>query len=141
LKPRRAQLLVLACGLAAGARVAPAEGPRRLTLEALHGATPLVRPLPTEPRWHPDGQRVTFLWDTGEAATLLALDARSGAASTALAAGRVKSLKDYRWSPDGKTLLVPSEGDLHLVDPAGRVRPLTRTPEQEELAGSPRRKR
>lgn len=114
--------------------MAPAEGLPKLTLEALYGETPLLRPLPTEPRWHPDRQRVSFLRGTGEATRLMALDTRSGAASTVLAAGRVKSLKDYRWSPDGKSLLVPSEGDLLLVDPAGTLRPLTRTAEEEELA-------
>jgi dipeptidyl-peptidase-4 len=54
--------------------------------------------------------------------------------SSILPAGRLKSLKDYRWSPDGKTLLVPAEGDLFVVDASGAARPLTRTPEEEELA-------
>jgi dipeptidyl-peptidase-4 len=47
---------------------------------------------------------------------------------------RPLALKGYRWSADGKSLLLTSEGDLFLVDSSGVVRPLTRTAEQEELA-------
>jgi len=135
---------LLACLV--GHAPAHGDGPPRLSLEALYGEVPLVRPLPAEPRWHPDGARVTFLREEGGATALLAFDLLSGATSTLLAAGRATTpaaagekprplaLKGYRWSPDGKSLLLASEGDLFLADLSGAVRRLTHTPDEEEQA-------
>jgi dipeptidyl-peptidase-4 len=100
--------------------------------------------LPTRLQWHPDGRRLTFLRRAGETTSLHALDAVTGATTTLLDGAKVRlpggdgprplSLASASWLPDGRSLLVPAAGDLHLVDAAsGAVRTLLKTPETEEF--------
>jgi dipeptidyl-peptidase 4 len=131
-------LALLAC-----APALPAEPLPKLTVERLHSEPALSGTLPTRLEWHPDGRRLTFLRRAGETHRLLATDAATGVTDTLLDGARVRlpgsdaplSLASATWLPDGRSLLVPAGGDLHVVDPAtGAVRPLVRTPEAEEHA-------
>ncbi|HZC38351.1 MAG TPA: DPP IV N-terminal domain-containing protein, partial [Sphingomicrobium sp.] len=46
--------------------------------------------------------------------------------------GGTKGIVEYEWAPDGKSVLVPVDGDLYLADVAsGSVRRLTNTPQTE----------
>jgi dipeptidyl-peptidase-4 len=137
--------LAAACGLADGA-----EAPK-LTVERLSAQPPLAGALPTRLAWHPDGHQLTWLRRTGEATTLEALDVRTGKVSAVLEAAKVLRpappaggdekpapprplpLTGATWLPDGRTLLVPADGDIFTVDVrTGAVRPLVETKEEEE---------
>ncbi len=127
--------------LAAEAR---AGAPPKLTLERIHSDPPLAGALPYHLAWHPDGKRLTFLRPAGELADLEAIDVTKGARSVLLTGAKVLlsgekphplSLAHASWLADGKTLLVPAEGDIFTVEAAtGRVSALVRTPDEEELA-------
>jgi dipeptidyl-peptidase-4 len=46
--------------------------------------------------------------------------------------GGTKGIVEYEWAPDGKSILVPVDGDLYLADVAsGSIRRLTNTPQTE----------
>jgi dipeptidyl-peptidase-4 len=45
--------------------------------------------------------------------------------------GGTKGIVDYEWAPNGKSILVPIDGDLYLAGRDGAVRRLTNTPETE----------
>ena len=45
--------------------------------------------------------------------------------------GGQKGIVNYDWSPDGKSILVPLDGDLYLAGLDGNTRQLTNTPESE----------
>jgi dipeptidyl-peptidase 4 len=121
-----------------------AQGLPKLTLERLHADPPLSGTLPGGLAWHPDGKRLSFLRGSGTAARLCAFDVTSGRETVLLAADRLRipgsesrvlSLAAATWLPDGKHLLVLSDGDIFVVDSAaGTVRALVQTPESEEFA-------
>jgi dipeptidyl-peptidase-4 len=121
-----------------------AQGLPKLTVERLHADPPLSGALPTGLAWHPDGRRLTFLRGAGTAARLCAFDVGSGQESVLLAADRLRvpgsdsrtlSLAAATWLPDGKRLLVPSDGDIFVVDVAtGTVHTLVQTKESEDFA-------
>lgn len=93
----------------------------------------------------PENQEVLDLWATpvagGEPRRLVDAAALSPAGKTLSEAekarrerARVSSrgVVEYDWDTQGKTLLVPLDGDLHLADAAtGQVRRLTETPGDE----------
>ena len=51
--------------------------------------------------------------------------------ASARASAGTKGVVDYDWAPDGKTILVPIDGDLYLASLDGSVRRLTDTPQSE----------
>ena len=130
--------------------------PEPLTLERVFAAPSLTGTAPRGLKLAPDGKLVTLLRnrpDDTERYDLWAIDPASGTArmlvdSKAIGSGaalseaermqrerarigNLKGIVDYDWSPDGKALLVPLDGDLYLADLAGKVRRLTATPGSE----------
>lgn len=116
--------------------------PRKLTLEAIAGDTPLSGPSLEKPQIAPDGSRVTFLrgkTDDKNRLDLWAYDVASGrvqmlvdsnvvlpgeevlsdAEKARRERARTASLSgiiEYQWSPDAKSLLFPLGGELYLYD-------------------------
>jgi dipeptidyl-peptidase 4 len=129
-----------------------AAGARPLTLEAITGQAALAGPTLLKPAISPDGRRVTFLrgrdadrlrldlWafevDTGATRRLVDADAvlageerlsqdEQARRERQRIAG-YSGIVDYQHAPDGRTLLFPLGGALHLHDLAsGRTRQLT----------------
>ncbi len=126
------------------AAVASAQSLPKLSLERLHEDPPLAGTLPSQLAWLPDGKRLSFLRGSGEAARLCVLDVAKGEQAVLLEGpkltvpgdpSRPLALTSYSWLPDGRRLLVPSGGDVFLVDATtGSVREIVRTPEAEEFA-------
>ena len=125
-------------------------GQQPLTIERIVADPPLEGTLPREVAWLPDGASFSFLVTTGEgkeARSVLWLEeAASGARRRLLAEADLPAfgegkaavkprLAGYRWAPKGDALLLSGGGDLFLVTvPGSRVRRLTATPSEEELA-------
>jgi dipeptidyl-peptidase-4 len=147
--------LALAAALTAASAAAQAP-PQPLTLERVFAAPSLAGSAPRGLKLSPDGRLVTLLRnraDDLERYDLWAIDPATGAArmlvdSKALGSGaalseaekmqrerarigNLKGIVDYAWAPDGKTILVPLDGDLYLADLSGKVRRLTNTPGSE----------
>jgi dipeptidyl-peptidase-4 len=114
----------------------------KLTVERINSEPPLSGTLPTRLAWHPDGKRLTFLRRTGDSSSLVALDVAKGAESKLLDGSTLKApgdkplpLASATWLPDGRTLLVPADGDIFTVDVrTSQVRTLVQSPESEEYA-------
>ncbi|WP_342658976.1 S9 family peptidase [Sphingomonas sp. NY01] len=123
-----------------------------LTLGRVFGSPDLSGSQPRGLRLSPDGTLLTFLRpraDERERLDLWARDTRTGAErmlvdSKAVGTGaelseaekmqreraRIggsKGIVTYDWAPDGKTILVPLDGDLYLATLDGQVRRLTNT--------------
>src|SRR5262245_31678426 len=121
------------------AQAAPAE---KLTIERINAEAPLSGSLPSRLQWHPDGKRLTFLRKAGETSSLFALDVTKGQEQLLLDGAKLKlpgdkplPLANASWLADGKTLLVPAQGDIFTVDVAsGEVKALVQSPEEEEFA-------
>jgi len=136
---------------------AQAAAAQDLTLERLFASPSLSGASPRLPKLSPDGRLVTLLRNRAEEKErydLWAVDTSTGAArmlvdSTRFGPGGqlseeemmrrerariagTKGIVDYRWAPDGRSLLVPLDGDLFIADLGGAVRRLTQT-EQSEL--------
>lgn len=147
--------LFLASAAAAIAMAAPAAA-ERLTLERIFASPSLSGPTPRSPRLSPDGSLATLLRNREadrDRFDLWAVDTRTGEArmlidSEAVGTGAALSEEEmmrrerarlsgltgilgYEWSPDGRTILVPLDGDLYLATLDGAVRRLTDTPETE----------
>lgn len=141
--------------LAAAAFSAPLMA-QTLTLERIFANPPLSGPVPRLLKLSPDGKWLTSLRnrpDEKERYDLWAVDTASGAArmlvdSKQLGTGATLSEAEkmqrerariadqtgivaYDWAPDGKSLLVPLDGDLYLAPLDGPVRRLTATPTSE----------
>ena len=122
---------------AAAAAAQNASHPEPLTLERLFAAPSLTGTAPRGLKLSPNGKLVTLLRnrpDDVERYDLWAIDPATGAArmvvdSKAIGSGaalseaermqrerarigNLKGIVDYDWSPDGKALLVPLDGDL-----------------------------
>ena len=129
----------------------PAEA-EHLTLERIFQSPSLSGPAPRQLRLSPDGTLVTLLrnrdsdrdrfdlWaiDTATGQERMLVDsAKVGAHGPVseeekmrrerLRIGALKGITGYEWAPDGRSLLVPLDGDLYLADRAGGVRRLTDT--------------
>jgi dipeptidyl-peptidase-4 len=142
--------------IAASAATPPASPPRHLTLERLFQSPGLAGPAPRLLKLSPDGKLATLLknraddrdrydlWaiDTTTGAERMLVDSEkvgSGAALSEqekmrrerLRIGGLKGITAYDWAPDGKSLLVPLDGDLYLATLDGKARRLTNTPETE----------
>jgi len=163
-----ASALVLPSAAAAQAGTAPppaqAAQARELTLERLFASPSLSGPSPRLPKLSPDGRLATLLRNREnekDRYDLWAIDTSTGAArmlvdSTRFGTGAqlseeemmrrerariagVRGIVDYRWSPDGRSLLVPLEGDLFIAGLDGNVRRLTETQATEldpEVSGT-----
>jgi dipeptidyl-peptidase-4 len=137
--------------LAAAALAAPAAA-RDLTLERLFQSPSLAGPVPRQPKLSPDGRLVTVLRnraDEKDRYDLWAIDAATGQARMLVDSKKVgtggeisedekmrrerariagtKGITAYEWAPDGKSILVPIDGDLYLATLDGNVRRLTET--------------
>ena len=124
-----------------------------LTLQRVFGSPDLGGQQPRALRLSPDGTLLTSLRpraDERERFDLWATDTRNGAErmlvdSKAIGSGAELSEAEkmqrerariggsrgivaYDWAPDGKSILVPLDGDLYLASLDGQVRRLTNTP-------------
>ncbi|URD61374.1 S9 family peptidase [Sphingomonas sp. KRR8] len=152
-----ASILGLAAALAAQpAPQTTAIQPKTLTLERVFASPSLGGSVPRLPKLSPDGKLVTLLRnraDDRERYDLWAINPATGAArmlvdSTKFGTGaalteqermqreraRIGNLKGivaYDWAPDGKSLIVPLDGDVYLAGLDGNVRRLTTTKEPE----------
>jgi len=145
--------IAAALALALSAFPATAE---KLTLERIFGSPSLDGPTPRKAELSPDGSLATLLRnrpDDRDRWDLWAIDTRNGHARMLVDSKKVgsggpiseaekmrrerarvggsKGIVDYEWAPDGKSILVPIDGDLYLARLDGSVRRLTDTPESE----------
>ncbi|WP_443026404.1 DPP IV N-terminal domain-containing protein [Sphingomonas sp. FARSPH] len=132
---------------------APATAPLTLTLKRVFGSPDLSGTPPRALRLSPDGGLLTFLRaraDEKERSDLWARDTRTGAERMLVDSKKVgsgaelseaekmqrereriggsKGIVAYDFAPDGKSILVPLDGDLYLAGLDGSVRKLTDTP-------------
>ena len=128
----------------------PAQKTQDLTLERVFASPSLDGPSPRLPKLSPDGRYLAVLRnrpDDRERYDLWAFDRQEGAwrmlvDSEKLGSGRelseaekmqrerlrigeLKGIVAYDWSADGRSILVPLEGDLYLAALDGGVTPLT----------------
>lgn len=129
--------------------------PQRLTLEAITGDTPLSGPTLVQPKFSPDGARITFLkgkaenrnqldlwaFDVATTQAALLVDSKAllpdgeGELSDEEKARRerqrtaaLSGIVEYAWFPDSRRLLFPLGGELYLFDlgaPEAGARKLT----------------
>ena len=150
----RAMMIAVPAMLASSAMAA--ETAPKLALERLFASPDLSGPQPRALRLSPDGALVTSLRpraDERERFDLWALDTKTGREwmlvdSKAIGSGaelseaekmqreraRIggsKGIVAYEWTPDGKAILVPLDGDLYLARLDGSVSRLTNGPESE----------
>ncbi|WP_420143278.1 alpha/beta fold hydrolase [Sphingobium sp.] len=151
----------LKCGAAVGALlllpVTIADAQEKLTLERVFASPDLAGPQPRALKLSPDGSLVTLLKpraDEKERLDLWAVDTRTGAERMLVDSKKTGSgaelseaekmqrerdrsvagstgITGYDWSPDGKSILVPVDGDLYLAALDGKVQRLTDTPDGE----------
>jgi len=135
--------------------VAPAHA-ERLTLERIFASPSLSGPTPRMLRLSPDGRLATLLRnrpDDRERYDLWAVDTTTGEARMLVDSARVgtgaalseeemmrrerarlsgvRGIVSYAWAPDGRSILVPLDGDLYLAGLDGSVRRITATEETE----------
>ena len=146
----------LALSTEAGAQAAanqPAAQGESLTLARVFGSPDLSGSQPRGVRLSPDGSLLTFLRpraDEKERTDLWARDTRTGAERMLVVSksvgsgaelseaekmqrerariGGSKGIVAYDFAPDGRSILVPLDGDLYLATLDGAVRRLTQTP-------------
>jgi dipeptidyl aminopeptidase/acylaminoacyl peptidase len=98
-----------------GIWLAPFDGsepPRRLTRGSADAS----------PRWSPDGSRLAFLGTRGSGTQLHLLPMEGGEATPATRI-RQGSIAEYRWHPDGRTILLTLNLDPSVEDPEEERRP------------------
>lgn len=128
------------------------EQQQQLTLERVFASPSLSGPAPRLPKLSPDGRYATMLRNRDsdrDRYDLWAVDTTTGQArmlvdSERLGTGAalseeemmrrerarvsgVRGIVNYDWSPDGRSILVPLDGDLYLAALDGTVRRLTET--------------
>lgn len=150
----------LTYGAALGAMLlghVPAAAQERLTLERVFASPDLSGPQPRALKLSPDGRLVTLLkprvdekerldlWaiDSSTGATRMLVDSKKTGSGLALSeAEKMQRERDrtvagstgiasYDWAPDGRSILVPVDGDLYLAGLDGTITRLTDTPEGE----------
>jgi dipeptidyl-peptidase-4 len=130
-----------------------AHAQEKLTLERVFASPDLAGPQPRALKLSPDGSLVTLLKpraDEKERLDLWAIDSKTGAERMLVDSKKTGSGADlseaekmqrerdrsvagstgitsYDWSPDGKSILVPVDGDLYLASLDGKVTRLTDT--------------
>ncbi|GGA39692.1 S9 family peptidase [Sphingomonas psychrolutea] len=147
--------VMLACA-AVPAVAADKVSDQKLTLTRVFGSPDLSGVQPRGLKLSPDGTLLTSLKpraDEKERFDLWALDTRTGQERMLVDSKKVgsgaelsevekmqrerariagsKGIVAYDWAPDGKTILVPLDGDLYLATLDGKTRRLTDTPEGE----------
>ncbi|WP_022683199.1 alpha/beta fold hydrolase [Sphingobium bisphenolivorans] len=141
--------LLLSAGLA--------QAQQKLTLERVFANPDLSGPQPRALKLSPDGRLVTLLKprpDERERLDLWAIDSATGAERMLVDSRRTGSgaelseaekmqrerdrsiagssgIVSYDWSPDGRAILVPVDGDLYLATLDGKVTRLTNTSDGE----------
>lgn len=119
--------------------VATAAAAQQLDFDLIFSEHPAGR-WPTELRWAPTGDRLAFLWDDGRGEKLWVTVPARAEHRVLVDPSRLEgvpedfSLASYRWSPDGSSLVIESEGDLFLVSlgDSPEAERLTETDEIEE---------
>lgn len=149
------RLPVLAAALLSSA-VSAQVVPQTLTLERVFASPSLNGAVPRSPKLSPDGTMATLLRnraDDRDRFDLWAVDTTTGAARMLVDSQKVgsgaevseaekmrrerarvggtKGIVNYDWAPNGKSILVPIDGDLYLAGLDGTVRRLTATPASE----------
>jgi len=134
---------------------APASA-EELTLERIFASPSLSGPTPRLLKLSPDGRLATLLRnraDDRDRYDLWAVDTNTGQARMLVDSARigtggeiseeermrrerarlsgVRGIVSYDWSPDGRSILVPLDGDLYLAALDGSVRRITETAETE----------
>lgn len=129
---------------------------KKLTIGRIFASPPISGPTPRLLKLSPDGRYAALLKpraEDRERFDLWAMDTSTGQMrmlvdSTRIGGGEIseaekmrrerarvggsKGIVEYEWSPDGKSVLAPVDGDLYLADVAtGAVRRLTNTPQTE----------
>lgn len=144
-------MMASACGLAmpADAQQAP---PQQLTLERVFASPDLAGTTPRALKLSPDGKYVTLLrnrpeerdrfdlWamDTATGAWRMLVDSKKVGTGAELSEaekmqrerariGGTRGIVAYDWTPDGKAILVPLDGDLYLATLAGEVKRITQS--------------
>jgi dipeptidyl-peptidase-4 len=146
-------LLMTASAPLMAAEVPPSQGGQALTLARVFGSPDLAGAQPRALQLSPDGTLLTSLRpreDEKERLDLWARDTRTGAERMLVDSRKVgsgaelsetekmqrerariagsKGIVAYDWAPDGKSILVPLDGDLYLAGLDGQVRRLTDQP-------------
>ena len=149
-------LAVIPLFLASCAPQKPAVPAKQLTIDRIFASPDLSGPTPRQLKLSPDGRHATLLKSRAtdrERFDLWAMDTSTGQMrmlvdSTKIGGGEIseaekmrrerarvggtKGIVEYEWAPDGKSILVPVDGDLYLADVAsGSIRRLTNTPQTE----------
>ncbi len=150
-------LLASAMLVALGAPALAADpAPTALTLKRVFASPDLSGPQPRALRLSPDGTLLTSLRarpDEKERFDLWALDTKTGKERMLVDSKKIgsgaelseaekmqrerariggsKGIVTYDWAPDGKSILVPLDGDLFLATLDGKVKRLTETKEGE----------
>lgn len=152
-------LFLASVSLVATAAVAAPVSPvpqKPLTIDRIFASPSLSGPTPRAVKLSPDGSLATLLKpraDERERFDLWAVDTRTGVERMLVDSkkigsgaeiseaekmrrerarvGGTKGIVDYDWAPDGKSILVPIDGDLYLAKLDGSVRRLTDTPQSE----------
>ncbi len=149
----RMRNLLIAAALSGLAAPAAAE---ELSLERIFASPSLSGPTPRLLKLSPDGRLATLLRNRAEDRDrfdLWAVDTTTGQARMLVDSARVGSgaqlseeemmrrerarlggvrgIVSYEWSPDGRAILVPLDGDLYLAGTDGNVRRITNTAETE----------
>ena len=148
-------LVGVALALVATPALADAQPAQKLTLERVFASPNLAGAAPRALKLSPDGKLLTSLRpraDDRERFDLWAVDTASGEArmlvdSTKLGGGELseaekmqrerariggtRGIVAYDWAPDGRSLLVPVDGDLYVAALDGGVRRLTTTAQGE----------
>ena len=149
-------LVLAALPLLIAAAPPPGVPQKKLTIERIFASPPISGPTPRLLKLSPDGRYAGLLLprsEDRERYDLWAMDTSTGAKrmlvdSSKLGGGEIseaekmrrerarvggtKGIVEYEWSPDGKSVLTPVDGDLYLADVAtGAVRRLTNTPQTE----------
>jgi dipeptidyl-peptidase-4 len=149
-------LLAFAAALVAAAPAAAQIQQQELTLERIFASPSLSGPTPRLLKLSPDGRLATLLRnraDDRDRYDLWAVDTATGQARMLVDSARigsgarlseeemmrrerarlsgVRGIVSYDWSPDGRSILVPLDGDLYLAGLDGSVRRITDTPETE----------
>jgi dipeptidyl-peptidase-4 len=142
---------------AAPVTAAPADtAAKKLTLERLFSSPDLAGAQPRSLKLSPDGTLLTSLKprpDDRDRLDLWALDTKTGKERMLVDSKKVgtgaelseaekmqrerariggtRGIVAYDWAPDGKSILVPLDGDLYLATLDGKVSRLTNTPDGE----------
>ena len=144
---------LIAAALSLTATTASAE---QLTLERVFQSPSLQGAAPRMPKLSPDGRLATLLRnraDDRERYDLWAVDTQTGQARMLVDSAKIgtggeiseeekmrrerariagtKGIVAYDWAPDGRSILVPIDGDLYLAALDGSVRRITDTKETE----------